>query len=94
MDTRRKALETVREWRGEIERAVGAGASSPLAGVLSREDTGHAYLVKVLDVHPCLGKVAGRRLLDELGIAHQTRLSALTSSQVDAIGRHCRCDRG
>jgi ribosomal protein S13 len=47
-----------------------------------------------MDVHPCMGKVAGRRILDELGIAHQTHLSRLTAAQVAAISQRCRCERG
>lgn len=94
MDARRTALETVREWRGEIERAVGAGASSPLAVVLSRGDTGHAYLVKVLDVHPCLGKVAGRRLMAGLGLAPRTRIGEMSPGDVRSVVSACRCDRG
>ena len=41
----------------------------------------HVYVVKVLDVHPALGKVAGRRLMATLGIdqfAHISDLSAET----------------
>ncbi len=94
MDARRTALETVREWRAEIERAVGAGATSSLAVVLSRDDTGHAYLVKVLDVHPCLGKVAGRRLMAGLGLAPRTRIGEMAPGDVQSVVSACRCGRG
>lgn len=94
MEARRTALETVREWRGEIERAVEAGASSPLSEVMSRDDTGHAYLVKVLDVHPCLGKVAGRRLMTGLGLGPRTRIGEMTPVAVGSVVSACRCDRG
>lgn len=94
MELQSRTLEVVRGWRLQISEAAVSSASGHIGDVLRRTDLPYPYIVKVLDVHPCLGKVAGRRLLDELGIAHQTRLSALTSSQVDAIGRHCRCDRG
>jgi len=43
----------------------------------------HVYVVKVLDVHPALGKVAGRRLMEALGIdqfAHISDLSAETKT--------------
>jgi len=94
MDARRTALETVRAWRGEIERAVEAGASLPLPEVMSRDDTGHAYLVKVLDVHPCLGKVAGRRLMAGLGLGPRTRIGEMTPGAVGSVVAACRCAHG
>ncbi|MFM8826711.1 MAG: hypothetical protein ACKOFT_06500 [Actinomycetota bacterium] len=94
MDARRTALDTVGAWRGEIERAVAAGSSSPLAVVLARSDTGHAYLVKVLDVHPCLGKVAGRRLMAGLGLAPRVRIGEMTAGEVRSVVSACRCSSG
>lgn len=94
MDARRTALDTVGAWRGEITRAVEAGATSPLAVVLARSDTGHAYLVKVLDVHPCLGKVKGRRLMAGLGLAPRVRLGELTDGEVRSVASACRCSHG
>ena len=94
MELQSRTLEVVRGWRLQISEATGIAAAGHIGDVLRRTDMPYPYIVKVLDVHPCMGKVAGRRLLDELGIAHQTRLSDLTLFQVDDIGQHCRCDRG
>lgn len=93
MELQARTLEVVSGWRRQIREATDASAAAPIGDVLSRTDLAYPYIVKVLDVHPCMGKVAGRRLLDELRIDHRTRLSGLTHSQVDAIGRRCRCAR-
>jgi hypothetical protein len=94
MDARLTALGTVQAWRGEIERAVSAGASMPLSAVLSRGDIAHAYLVKILDVHPCLGKVAGRRLMAGLGLPPRTRIGELVPGATESVVSACRCSRG
>ncbi len=63
-------------------KAVASSASGNLSYVCSLPGDApeaHVYVVKVLDVHPALGKVAGRRLMDTLGIdqfAHMSDLSA------------------
>lgn len=51
-------------------------------------------LVKVLDVHPCLGKVAGRRLMDELGIDQSVRVGDLDERAAAGVENACRCNRG
>jgi len=47
------------------------------------------YVVKLLDVSPSLGKVAGRRLMAELGIAALSRVKDLTATErcalIDAV---------
>jgi hypothetical protein len=43
------------------------------------------YVVKLLDVHPALGKVAGRRLLADLGVVPFTRVGQLTDEQRNSI---------
>ena len=43
------------------------------------------YVVKLLDVSPRLGKVAGRRLMAELGIASLARVHELTDDQRRAL---------
>ena len=43
------------------------------------------YVVKLLDVHPKLGKVAGRRLLADIGIQPLARVADLTTEQREAI---------
>jgi len=94
MELQARTLEVVSTWRQQILEATRIASSGHIGDVLRRTDLSYPYVVKVLDVHPCMGKVAGRRLLDELGIAHQTRLADLTLFQVDDIGQRCRCDRG
>lgn len=43
------------------------------------------YVVKLLDVSPRLGKVAGRRLMAELGIGALSRVRDLTDQQRRAL---------
>jgi hypothetical protein len=43
------------------------------------------YVVKILDVHPKLGKVAGRRLLADIGVVPFTRVGELTAQQRESI---------
>ena len=43
------------------------------------------YVVKLLDVSPRLGKVAGRRLMAELGISTLSRVQDLTEPQRRAL---------
>ena len=43
------------------------------------------YVVKLLDVSPRLGKVAGRRLMAELGIGPLSRVHELTEAQRCAL---------
>ena len=43
------------------------------------------YVVKLLDVSPRLGKVAGRRLMADLGIEPLSRVRDLTDPQRSAL---------
>jgi len=45
--------------------------------------------VKLLDVHPALGKVVGRRLMDTLGLPPFITVAQLSSSQHAAILSAC-----
>lgn len=63
-------------------------------GALLREFRGdslarHAYLVALTDVHSCLGKVAGRRLIASLSLHPLIRVSELTDNNIDAISQCC-----
>lgn len=93
MELTARTRDTVSGWRAQIRLASELSSAMHLGEVLGRTDIPYPYIVKVLDVHPCLGKVAGRRLLDELGIAHNSHLGGLTLFQVNDISRRCRCDR-
>lgn len=83
MENRNRDLGTVRDMRSARIAAVNLSSSGELAGVLDSRDrfTGSVYVVKLLDVHPRLGKVAGRRLLAAIGVAPLARVSDLTSEQ-------------
>ncbi len=48
------------------------------------------YVVKILDVTPGVGKVAGRRMLASLGIDEFTRLRELSDAQRVSIVSACR----
>jgi hypothetical protein len=94
METPVLRLPTVERWRREIETAVSASRAGNLQTALDAGVSGHALVVKVLDVHPCLGKVAGRRLLTELGIDHGATVDSLPVDRIAAVRGHCRCGRG
>ncbi len=91
MDSRTRDLATVAQWRNARVRAVEEAASGRLSAVISdpTPEQGFVYVVKLLDVHPRLGKVAGRRLMAQLGIEPFARVSELSSDQLAALVREC-----
>ena len=94
MDVPGAPRSTVQRWRDEISRAVALASSEPLSVVLASPGCGHCYVVKVLDVHPCLGKVKGRRLLASLGVAQSSRIEDLVEREREGIVRNCGCPHG
>lgn len=82
-------LATVAELRRGHAEAVALSARGRLAEALSCEDPARSgtYVVKVLDVAPGLGKVAGRRLLDSLGVPQFATLGDLDDAARRAILR-------
>ena len=81
-------FEMVNSLRNARVDAVVKAQKGQLAEVLSVEiDSLEAqtYVVKLLDVHPTLGKVAGRRLLADLGVVPFTRVGQLTNEQRNGI---------
>lgn len=94
METDARAIEAVHRVRSAIRSALDRSAREPLADVLSSPECGPAYVVKILDVHPCMGKVAGRRALRETGIAERTRLSDLAAPAREQLIGMCRCGNG
>jgi hypothetical protein len=77
-------FEMVKSLRNARVDAVVKAQKGQLAEVLSVEiDSLEAqtYVVKLLDVHPALGKVAGRRLLADIGVVPFTRVGQLTNEQ-------------
>lgn len=87
MEDRIRDIETMRNLRAAREVAIEASRSGRLAPVLrsGSGDERHVYVVKLLDVHPRLGKVAGRRLLDELGVSHFDRVADLDAPTIEVI---------
>lgn len=81
----------VQDMRSQIDAALRESRTQNLEKVLADPAHGWAWVVKVLDVHPCLGKVAGRRALREAGIDERMRLSSLSQSQRQQLSRVCRC---
>lgn len=59
---------------------VASVLESPLGSFVAQ-----VYVVKLLDVSPRLGKVAGRRLMAELGIGALSRVCDLTEQQRRAL---------
>lgn len=87
MESRTRDLESVRALRSARIAAVRQAASGDVVRLLSSDDraTRAVYVVKILDVHPRLGKVAGRRLLADIGVAPLARIADLTDDQRDRI---------
>lgn len=91
MDSRTKDLATVARLRNVRIEAVGQAELGNIAGILSdpTPEQAFVYVVKLLDVHPRLGKVSGRRLMARLGIAPFARVSDLTNEQIVQLIREC-----
>ena len=70
-----------------VEKSSMASVSSVLMS--DRAEDQFVYVVKLLDVHPALGKVAGRRVLTSLGLTHFSRVSDLNEAQRTAIRQAC-----
>ena len=86
METRTRDLGTVGELLRAREILLARASTDPLGEVLTVQGpAAETYVVKVLDVVPGLGKVAGRRLLASLGIGQFVRIAELTSEQIAAI---------
>ena len=91
MEPRAADLALIETLRSARATAVDSSAAGSVASVLTSSDEADKfiYVVKLLDVHPALGKVAGRRVLASLGLTHFSRVGELTSAQVDAIVLAC-----
>lgn len=88
MSERATDLAVIDEVRRARVRAVETAGAGKLVEVFSDAGLGQqVYVVKLLDVHPSLGKVAGRRLLDSLSIPHMHRLCEVSAADKAAILR-------
>lgn len=90
MSQRDRDLRRVAELRSARERAVAEASTGSLRSLLAlgdSDDRSQTYVVKLLDVTPGVGKVAGRRLLASLGIDESVRVAGLTDDQRTALLR-------
>jgi hypothetical protein len=87
MESRTKDLETVSRLRSARISVVNEAKQGCL-DVLTHDGDSletQVYLVKLLDVFPGLGKVAGRRLMSDLGFAPLVKVAQLTSEQKKSL---------
>jgi hypothetical protein len=90
MESTIRDVQRVAEIRACRIQAVKLSSTANLAQVFASPNTyGAVYLVKLLDVHPALGKVIGRRLMDTLGLPPFITVAQLSSSQHAAILSAC-----
>jgi len=92
MESTIRDVQRVAEIRARRIQAVQFSSSAKLAEVFSSSSAGlydAVYLVKLLDVHPALGKVVGRRLMDTLGLPPFATVAQLSSAQYAAILSAC-----
>lgn len=81
-------FEMVKNLRNARIAAVHKAQSAHVRDVLNTSDDSfdaQVYVVKLLDVHPALGKVAGRRLMSALHVAPFARVRDLLPQQREAI---------
>ena len=89
--TRESDLETIESIRRAHAVRIELGRSGRVAEALAAGDPigGSTYVVKILDVAPGLGKVAGRRLLASLGTGAFATVNDLDDNARRAIIREC-----
>jgi hypothetical protein len=81
-------MEVVAQLRTARVAAVLESSKGNVATVLQAPPDSYeaqVYVVKLLDVSPRLGKVAGRRLMAELGISALSRVQDLSEAQRRAL---------
>ena len=91
MEPRAEAIAVIDHVRSVRRQSVDMAARGDIASLLHSTDDaiGLVYVVKLLDVHPALGKVSGRRLLASLGLDHFARISDLSDNQIARILEAC-----
>ena len=91
MEPRAEDLALVARLRSVRQQVVESALHGEIASAFSSSDEAVrcVKVVKLLDVHPALGKVAGRRLLASLGLNHFSRISDLSAPQVESILAAC-----
>ncbi|MFY8238538.1 MAG: hypothetical protein ACOVK5_04825 [Ilumatobacteraceae bacterium] len=92
MEASVRDLEVVAQLRAARRASVNFATSGQLQSLFlfpPDSDECQVYLVKLLDVYPGLGKVAGRRLMADLGIGQFTRVADLSDAQRTAVLQGC-----
>lgn len=92
MEIREQDALLIAALRSARDRAVQLSAAGRLGEVLRNAEGGamrHVYLVKLLDAHPALGKVKGRRFMAGMGLDPFCRVGELTEPQRVAVLREC-----
>ena len=88
MESTNTDIEVVAQLRTARVAAVLESSRGNVSSVLEAPHDSYeaqVYVVKLLDVSPHLGKVAGRRLMAELGIGPLSRVHELTEAQRCAL---------
>ena len=88
MESTNTDMEVVAQLRTARVAAVLESSKGNVSSVLEASHDSYeaqVYVVKLLDVSPRLGKVAGRRLMAELGISALARVQDLTEPQRRAL---------
>ena len=88
MESTNTDMEVVAQLRTARVAAVLESSRGNVSSVLEAPNDSYeaqVYVVKLLDVAPRLGKVAGRRLMAELGIGPLSRVHELTEAQRCAL---------
>jgi hypothetical protein len=88
MESTNTDMEVVAQLRTARVAAVLESSKGNVSSVLEAPHDSYeaqVYVVKLLDVSPRLGKVAGRRLMAELGISALARVYELTVDQRRAL---------
>ena len=90
MESTIRDIQRVTQIRACRVQAVQLSSTANLAQVLaSPKSYGAVYLVKLLDVHPSLGKVVCRRLMETLGLPPFVTVAELDASQQAAVLSAC-----
>ena len=89
MDARTRDLHMITTLRSVRHEAIEQSRAGNLTAVFASSDDAvqQIYVVKLLDVHPKLGKVAGRRLLQSLNVGQFDRVEDLSATTRTAILR-------
>lgn len=85
----RELIDTLRSARVAAVEMASRGDIGNVFGRPSDDPSGFTYLVKLLDVHPSLGKVMGRRLMAQLGLDQFVRVSSLSDEDKKKILAAC-----